>query len=200
MQVSLHLFLFPSVVFSMAKRGRKPVFKNEEEREIAKKHRAVIRRDHNKNLDAEIKLVGKRNKEVRDADLRLRLEGKKTIDRINCIVDEFTLLDQQIKKARNTPKNPYRLKNRISKNTARGSLLKTQADLLFKKLNKLLPDIKAIEHSGTFKPSKPDNLPEEQLVDILKGNVDMEELVTMFPQYKDLMQTLEDLDIPELVN
>ena len=146
------------------------------------------------------KKVGSRNKEIRDADIRLRLDGKKTIDRINMIVDEFTVLDQQIKQARNTKKNPKRLEERIKKNTARGQILKTQGDMLFKKLNKLLPDIKSIEHSGIFKPSKPENMPEEQLIDILKGNVDIEEMLKIFPQYADMMKDLEDLEIPQLPN
>lgn len=155
-------------------------------------------RDHNKRLDEALKVAGKRNKEIRTADLRLRLMGGQAIDRINCIVDEFTLLDQGIKRAKDTKKNPNRVSKIIRRNTARGQILKAQADLLFRKLNKLLPDIKAIEHNGTFRPSKPDHMSEEDLIDILKGNVDTDELVQMFPQYKDLMETLEDLEIPEL--
>lgn len=156
--------------------------------------------DHTAALVKDIKKYGRKNKEIRDADLRLRLAGEKTVDRINFIIDEFTVLDQQIKNAKNTKKNPSRLRERITKNTARGQILKTQSDMLFKKLNKLLPDIKSIEHSGIFKPSKPENMPEEQLIDILKGNVDINEMIKIFPQYAEMMKDLEDLEIPQLPN
>lgn len=182
----------------MNKAKRKAI--TDKQKKLDTKKRSDKRKAFDNSLDKEIKLVGTRNKEIRDADLRLRLEGKRTIDRLNIIADEFTTLDQQIKMARNTVKNPNRLSTRVKKNLARGQILKAQSDILFKKLNKLLPDIKSIEHSGIFKPSKPENMPEESLFDILKGNVDIEEIIATYPQYKDLMEELEDMDMPELAN
>ncbi len=161
---------------------------------------AMLKRDlaREEKISAEMKDRLKSNKEYRDLDLRIRLDGKKTVNRINMIIDEFTLLDQQIVKARNTKKEPNNRSNRIRTNTARGQLLKTQADLLFRKLNKLLPDIKSVEYTATIQESKPENMPDEKLVDIIKGNISIEELAHMFPQHTDMLKTLEDLELPEM--
>ncbi len=187
------------------KKGRKP-YTDAQKVEANKIHRAnqkikrIDRSAHDKALERELKTVGSRNKEIREADLRLRLGGAKVVDKINWIVDEFTILDNNIRKVRNTEEDPRRLARAIQRSSARGKLLKTQAAILFRKLDKLVPDIKSIDHSGIFKPTKTDTLPEDKMLDILKGAVPLEELKAMFPQYENIMKELEDMDMPDLAN
>lgn len=176
--------------------------KNIEEQRSKSQIKQLAEAAHDEELKKNMKIAGSERKEFRQADLRLRLGGRKIIEKLCWIVDEFSLLDEQIKDVKVSVKNPKKLRLTISKSTARGRLLKAQSDILFRKLSKLLPDVKSIEHTTLLtKPSKPENMTEEDLINILKDNVDINELAGMFPQYKELlMKDLEGLDIPELVN
>ena len=179
---------------------RKAADKRRKERD---KVTRVMRGTHDAALARDLKIRGTRNAVVRDADLRLRLAGKKIVNKLNWIVDEFSILDENVRDAKNTEEDPYVLGRAIMRSTARGQLLKTQASILFRKLNKLLPDVKSIEFKDTgLKPSKPENLSEDRLIDILKDNVSIDDLINLFPQYsKDsVMKSLEELELPKLAN
>ncbi len=162
----------------------------------------VAKHTHDVELEKELIVAGEGNK-VREAELRVRLGGQKIVERLNWIVEMFTQLDYEVSTVRNTKQNPHRLRDRIRKNTVRGQLLKTQADILFKKLGKLLPDVKSVEFTSIqSKPSKPEHLSEEQLLNIIQDNVSLDELMILFPQFKNIaeLKGLKDLKIPDMAN
>lgn len=152
-----------------------------------------------KSLVQEVKKRAEGNRFIRQEDLRERLSGKRIIDKLQTIVDEMTLMDQKLKKVRHSKRRPEKVSRLITRCNARNGILSSQASILFKKLNKILPDLKTTEVKGTVNVNtKPDAMPDEILQQIAEGLISEEEVIAKYPQLEKMVEEFRTM--PDVAN
>ena len=90
-----------------------------------------------------------KNREIRRENLRLELKGKQYLHHIEKDYQELCLLSTTVKKARSTKTNLHGMSDTLAKVDARHKILKTKLDTNFRRLAKVLPDLKAVELSDS---------------------------------------------------
>jgi len=101
----------------------------------------TARRDHNRAIN---------KKSTRD-----RINGAILLQGLAKIDVELGELNNAVKNAKNSKENPDNVNLVIAKSLTRTKILKTRADLKFRKLAKILPDLKAIDLTSGGKGLKP---------------------------------------------
>jgi len=89
-------------------------------------------------------LAQKRRKEQQDA-LRLKFKGIEYLRQLDNSQKQLEELRTTVRKARNTESNPNKIAETVAKADSQNRIIKTQVDLNFRRLAKVLPDLKQVD-------------------------------------------------------
>ena len=97
--------------------------------------------------DRQLRQRAAQNRILEAEKLRNKFKCSEYIRQIADDMKELGVLSNSIKKVKNTKTSPDKVGETIAKSKARADIIKIKMDTNFKRLNKIIPDVKAFEHS-----------------------------------------------------
>jgi len=85
------------------------------------------------------------NRFIRQEEYRDKVKGSKLLTALGKDFDRLTALQKVVVEAKNSKDKPFQVRTILAKADTEHKIIKTKMDANFKLLNKLLPDLRAIE-------------------------------------------------------
>lgn len=142
-----------------------------------------------------LKKSAKADKYITQHELRDLIDGKAILEDLGRIANDFNILDKRIRTAKNTKNDAYIIQNTIHQCQARANILKYQAELKLKVLNKILPDLRAVEVKTDTDPRDIPQITDAELFELIKKQVSSSEIKQKYPAVAELMDELKDVEI-----
>ncbi len=99
------------------------------------------------SLHDQVKTRKAHNRALEADKLRSKMKGVEYLRQITGDMTRLTALQKSVKDAKNTKKNDFVVSDTVLRCKAQADIIKIKLDTNFKRLNKVIPDLKAFEHT-----------------------------------------------------